>query len=349
MELGNLPRKAVVLLLLCAASMLSAADYRWTVGVMPADISGLTSESDLLAAQQWEEVILQRITRSHERKLTQQERDYVARQYEQECQKEYVEAHHAEVTRLNDLLFSRRTPPERGTVQPPECRYDPPGAVEIDVVKLDATVRFDQQISAYLTMIEAGIDELIGLSVDRGYHGMYEMHVYRFLRGMEGETVHYGEYALSQLSDYSRLQGNLDQFVLQPEAPRQPDLPESKSAMIRTFPPGARISGTGDVYHLAMDGYADSYLIARREPAEMRELSLTPAWKADIYPLQRSADDFYRSLAGFMLSLPAGFLTYGIAQDNPDAQVLFYGSVGLSVTAAVKSLIDLFGYTNYAH
>ena len=103
------------------------------------------------------------------------------------------------------------------------------------------------------------------------------------------------------------------------------------------------------MYHIARDGYADSYFIARSESAEMRELSLTPAWKADIYPIQRSADDFYRSLAGFMLSLPAGFLTYGIAQDNPDAMVLFYGSVGLSVTAAVKSLIDLFGYTNYAH
>jgi len=350
MELGTFLRKAAVaLLLLCTASVLSAGDYSWTVGVMPADISALTSEADLLAAQQWEESLLRRIDKSHERILTQQERDYLARRYEQACRKDYYDGHHSDVTRLNEQLFTRGTPPVRPDAQVPDCRHDPSASVDISMVKLDEAVRFDQQTAAFLLMIEAGIDELIGLSVDRGYHGKYEMHVYRFYRGTEGETLYYGEYAVSELSDYSRLYGQLDQFLLRPEAEAHPVSPESRSAMIRAFPPGAVISGSGDVYHIAREGYSDSYLIARRDPAGMQELHLTPAWKADIYPIHRSADEFYRSLAGFMLSLPVGFLTYGIAQDNPDAMVLFYGSVGLSVTTAVKSLIDLFGYTNYAH
>ncbi len=133
-------------------------------------------------------------------------------------------------------------------------------------------------------------------------------------------------------------------------------LPEKVPTLVRTLPPSAASPG--------LDQYDRPLMLSHTRPGYLPlytavhvgiqdrfiERELEPAWHQEVYSREMRGDQFYRSLAGFMLTLPAAAAAHGLrrelsGQETDIWDLLYYGTAAAVLTRAGIAIQSLVRYT----
>ncbi len=343
MEMGA--GKLIILILVLQVSLLGAET--WSTGLIPMDSSSVVTQEGELLADQYASQIKNRLFSSDHRVLHADNRAYASERFLRRSLIAAARSHHQHVSRQNEIFLSGRLV-ERNILQVPDEGYEPPREMPLSVKEIPPTISFSDDLAAYLACLEFQLDEIIGSSFFPEGDG-YRLHIFQYYRGEEEmETLLFEFIVPGELLDPLVLEGSLGVFVSSRDTSR-PLIslpPAADEPPLRTIPSGVNISGSSVLYGITKPGYAPQYLFSPPRD-QVTEVLLTPAWAVEIYSSSMRSDNFYRSLAGLMLSVPAAFLAYDAAGNSLPGQLFFQAAVGMNITLAIRTLIDLFRYTNY--
>ncbi len=341
MELGA-GKRFILLTCLFIQSMLFGES--WQVGVIPPDPTLLAELEHRLISEEFVRRSRDYFSQSLLRKMESSHMQRYLQSLILSQEISILKKHHQETLRYNEQFFID----QEMTRKPISIEIPPP---EVEQNQIPADIRFlddytwelqEDLRGLHLITLDEKLDELVIIDLFEHESLLYMSH-YSYLIG--AETLHI-----------------LASQVIEPGSPVEPfTLPgfiQSKKPhkgteslqldtlpLIRTIPSGASLIGTGSLYGVIREGYEHQYLLSGGN-GELQELLLIPNWVNTIDSQRMRADRFYRSLAGFMLSLPLTIITADMT-DTDGGTLMFHAAAALNITAAVSTLIDLFKYTNY--
>ncbi len=346
MEMGAGTRLIAVLLLVQCTAGLTAGS--WRTGVFSLESTSLVSQEGRLLSEQYSRMILDVLTAAEYRELSAPLQSYAASRAQHQEFIDAARSHHQMTNRQNDNFFRDRAV-ERAAFPKISEAGKLPDRLELSLRTFNDTISFGDLSRMYFTSIDYRLDEIIGSSLVREGRG-YRLHIFHYLsHEQQTETLLFIYLEPGSLPDKQTLKDALFFFSSpEPERARIPALPAADETppMIRTIPSGASVSGASGLYGISLNGYSSQYLFDPKIEG-ITELRMTPQWELKINSVSRRSDQFYRSLASLMLSVPITFLAHDAASQSTAGQMVFLSAASVNVALTVKTLIDLFRYTNY--